>query len=145
MLEELRWVTTDYGAGDVILFHSKTVHAALHNASELFMRLSVDFRYQLEGEALTEICLRPHFERLTWDEVYSGWKSDRHQYYWKDLAYEVVPFQTFALIDENGDGRDADDAAVQDLQAFLAFERRSDARLQRRIQRLGAMLDAPEP
>ena len=71
MLEDLRWVTTDYSIGDVIVFHSHTVHAALHNASEVFMRLSVDFRYQLEGEALTETCLRPHFERLTWDDIYS--------------------------------------------------------------------------
>ena len=85
MLEELRWVTTDFAAGDVLVFTSLTVHAALHNITEFNLRLSVDFRYQLEGEALTEVCLLPHFQRVTWDEVYASWNSDRYQYYWKDL------------------------------------------------------------
>ena len=95
MLEELRWVTTDFSAGDVLVFTSMTVHAALHNITEIDLRLSVDFRYQLEGEALTEICLHPHFQRVTWEEIYAGWGSDRYQYYWKDLEYEVVPFETY--------------------------------------------------
>jgi hypothetical protein len=145
MLEDLRWVTTDYSIGDVVLFHSHTVHAALHNASEVFMRLSVDFRYQLEGEALTETCLRPHFERLTWDDVYSGWKSEDFQYYWTGLDYEVVPFEQFELVGApDGGDPDTDEAAAADLQAFFAFERRSDARLQRRLERLAAMLDPDE-
>src|SRR5262249_20582364 len=40
MLEECRWVTTQFAAGDVLVFPSLTVHAALHNASGFFMRLS---------------------------------------------------------------------------------------------------------
>jgi hypothetical protein len=99
------------------------------------MRLSVDFRYQLEGEALTEICLHPHFERLEWDDVYSGWKSDRHQYYWKDLDYQVVPFERYGLAR-------ADAGEWEDVQGFLNYERRRDARLERRTARLAAMLDA---
>jgi ectoine hydroxylase-related dioxygenase (phytanoyl-CoA dioxygenase family) len=134
LLEEHRWVTTDYSAGDVLLFRALTVHAALHNATEFFMRLSVDFRYQLEGEELTEICLQPHFQRLTWDEIYSGWKSDRWQYYWKDLDYKVVPFENFELAR-------ADAGEWDDVQGFLAYERRRDARLQRRTERLAAVLD----
>jgi hypothetical protein len=145
MLEELRWVTTDYSAGDVVVFHSHTVHAALHNASELFMRVSVDFRYQLEGEALTETCLSPHFGRLTWDEIYSGWESDRYQYYWKDLDYEIVPFREFGLVGVEDDGGDDEETSLHDLQAFLAFERRSDARFRRRMERLGTLLDSGEP
>ena len=73
MLEELRWVTTDFSAGDVLVFTSMTVHAALHNITETDLRLSVDFRYQLEGEALTDVCLEPHFQRVTWEEIYAGW------------------------------------------------------------------------
>ena len=134
LLEEHRWVTTDFSAGDVILFRALTVHAALHNASEFFMRISVDFRYQLEGEELTEICLKPHFERLTWDEIYSRWNSDRYQYYWKDLDYKVVPFEQFDRVRQ-----DADD--LDDVQAFLSYEQRRDARLQRRTERLAAILD----
>jgi len=92
MLQELRWVTSNFGLGDVVLFPSLTIHAALHNAAPGRLRLSVDYRYQCEGQALTPMVLEPHFGRLSWEEIYAGWKSDQHQYYWKDLNYEVVPF-----------------------------------------------------
>ena len=134
MLEELRWVTTDFAAGDVLVFGAMTVHASLHNASEFFMRLSVDYRFQSEGEALTEGCLEPHFGRLTWEDIYSGWKSKRFQYYWKGLDYQVVPFDEYPLT--RGDA-----VETEDVHAFLAFERRRDARLARRFERLGALLD----
>jgi hypothetical protein len=101
------------------------------------MRLSVDFRYQREGEELTEICLQPHFQRLTWDEIYSGWKSDRHKYYWKGLDYKVVPFEKFDLAR-------ADTSDWDDVQSFFSYERRRDARLRRRTERLAAMLDPDE-
>jgi ectoine hydroxylase-related dioxygenase (phytanoyl-CoA dioxygenase family) len=135
MLEDLRWVSADYSAGDVVLFRALTVHAALHNASEFFMRLSVDFRYQQEGEALTESCLEPHFGRLTWNDIYSTWKTDRYQYYWKDLDYEIVPFEEFDLVRSDAGEHD-------DVEAFLAYERRRDARFERRTERLAAILDA---
>lgn len=97
MLEALHWVTTDFSIGDVLLFPAMTVHAALHNATEFNLRVSVDFRWQPEGAPLTEITLHPHFQRLDWDEVYAGWSSTEHQYYWRDLSYEVVPFETFPV------------------------------------------------
>jgi len=122
MLERCRWVTTQYEAGDVLVFPAMTVHAALHNASTFFMRLSIDFRYQLEGEALTPICLEPHFQRLSWDEIYRGWKRKDLQYYWKDLDFEVVPFREFELVPR---------MAVEDEVAeFGAYERRRDARFE---------------
>jgi len=97
MLEDCRWRTTEYQAGDVVLFPSLTVHAARHNLSPGYFRLSVDFRYQLEGEPLTSGCLEPHFGRPTWEEIYSGWRSDEHKYYWKDLDFEVVEFESLEL------------------------------------------------
>jgi hypothetical protein len=93
MRETLRWVTTEFAVGDVLLFTALTVHAALHNASEVYLRLSVDFRYQQEGEELTALCLEPHFGRQSWEGIYAGWKSSRWQYYWKALDYRVVPFR----------------------------------------------------
>ena len=123
MLEQCRWVTTQYSAGDVLVFPSLTVHAALHNASGFFMRLSVDFRYQLEGEALTPGCLEPHFQRLTWEEIYEGWSGEAHQYYWRDLRYDVVPFETGELV------RSA--TADDEISRFLAYERRLDQRFPR--------------
>ena len=78
-------------AGDVLVFGAMTVHAALNNASS-GMRLSVDFRYQEQGQELSDLVLKPHFERLTWDEIYAGWQSEEFQYYWRDLDYELVPY-----------------------------------------------------
>jgi ectoine hydroxylase-related dioxygenase (phytanoyl-CoA dioxygenase family) len=100
--ESCRWVTTDFDLGDVLLFPSLAVHAALDNADEFDMRLSVDFRYQCEGEALTDIVLHPHFQRLSWDEIYAGWPEGGHRYYWKDLDYEVVPFEEYPLVNHDG-------------------------------------------
>jgi ectoine hydroxylase-related dioxygenase (phytanoyl-CoA dioxygenase family) len=89
LLERRRWVTTNYSLGDVLLFPSKTIHASLHNASQGVMRLSIDYRFQPEGEALTPGCLEPHGRRVTWDEIYEKWTSTEWQYYWHDLDYRV--------------------------------------------------------
>jgi hypothetical protein len=132
MLEELRWVTTDFEAGDVLLFPSTAVHASLHNASEHYMRLSVDFRYQQEGEALTDMVLQPHFQRLTWDDIYAGWSSTDHQYYWRDLDYEIVPFETFPLV--SGDPDDVPWAEI------LRHDHKINVRHERRMARLSDFL-----
>lgn len=91
-LSALRWVGADFRAGDVLLFPAVTVHKAMENHSGSIMRLSVDYRYQREGEALTEGCLKPHFQRLSWEDIYQGWKSDRLQYYWRDKKFVEVPW-----------------------------------------------------
>jgi Phytanoyl-CoA dioxygenase (PhyH) len=126
LLEQCRWVTAEFSAGDVLVFPSLTVHAARHNASELFLRLSVDFRYQPEHEPLTSGCLEPHFGRLAWDEIYEGWSSTEHQYYWRDLDFEVVPFEEFDLVDA-----DVHEATAE----FLHYEKRVTARFDRRRER----------
>ncbi len=129
MLEALRWVTTDFRAGDVLLFPSTAVHASLHNGSDS-LRLSVDFRYQNEGEPLTEVCLHPHFQRQSWDEIYAGWSSSQLQYYWRDLDYELVPFQDIPLA-----RGDAGDMPEDELWRHLL---RQEARHTRRLERLAA-------
>jgi hypothetical protein len=58
------------------------------------MRLSVDYRFQREHEPLTPGCLEPHFGRLSWEEIYSGWSRDDLKYYWRDKQYEVVPWDS---------------------------------------------------
>jgi ectoine hydroxylase-related dioxygenase (phytanoyl-CoA dioxygenase family) len=135
MARECRWVTTDFEMGDVLVFPSTTVHASLHNASEFFMRLSVDFRYQLEGQALTPGCLEPHFGRLTWEEVYAGWDSDRYQYYWRDLDYAVEPFEVIRPVDHT------DDLQQHDVAEMLQYERRVLERARRRMDTLGRELE----
>ena len=92
-LEECRWLSSDFALGDVLLFPALTVHRALDNMSEERLRLSVDFRYQLEGEELTPGCLKPHFECLEWDEVYRNWESEDLKYYWRNKNFTEVPWQ----------------------------------------------------
>lgn len=53
------WATADFAAGDVLLFHSFTVHAAVPNRSSR-LRLSVDYRYQSAADPLTDFLLQPH-------------------------------------------------------------------------------------
>ncbi len=128
MLEELRWVTTDFTAGDVLVFASTTVHASLNNATDS-IRVSVDFRYQNEGEPLTPLVLEPHFQLSTWDEIYEGWSSTEHQYYWRDLDYEVVPFDAFPLVS----GPAPTEISPEELWGGL---HQLNARHERRMQRL---------
>jgi len=159
LLETLRWVTTDFALGDVLLFHSLTVHAALHNASESYLRLSVDFRYQQEGEELTEPCLEPHFRRQTWEQVYAGWSSTRWQYYWKNLDFRVVPFRELPVLgarplpaSEGGEALPLEDALKDAIRSgsielttaewrdLLRTEARREARFRRRVEQIRAIL-----
>jgi hypothetical protein len=145
MLEELRWVTTDFAVGDVLVFNSLTVHAALHNVTEFNLRLSVDYRYQLEGEALTPICLEPHFQRVTWEDIYSGWSSDRYQYYWKDLDYEVVPFEEYPVDRGSREGEDDFGFTPDEWVEILTVDKRWQVRHRRRLERLAQASDPSHP
>ncbi len=79
-------VASDMAAGDVLTFHSHTVHMGLPNVTATQMRLSVDFRYQPASHAVDPGSLLPHFGRLSWDEIYAGWRSAQGRYYWRGLA-----------------------------------------------------------
>lgn len=145
LLEQCRWVTTDFRCGDVLVFPSLAVHAALHNITEFDLRISVDFRYQLEGEALTDVCLHPHFQRVTWPEVYRKWRSDRLQYYWKALDYEVVPFEEMPLVVDGREGADESGFTPEDWVTILTVDQRWEARYERRLERLAEVTGTAAP
>ncbi|MBO9608627.1 MAG: phytanoyl-CoA dioxygenase family protein [Paenibacillaceae bacterium] len=48
----LRWLTTDFALGDLLLFHSLTVHKALHNTTQEQLRVSLEYRIQPSGDAI---------------------------------------------------------------------------------------------
>jgi ectoine hydroxylase-related dioxygenase (phytanoyl-CoA dioxygenase family) len=72
-------------AGDVLTFHSHTVHRALPNRTADRMRLSADFRYQPASHPVAPDSLLPHFARLTWEEIYAGWRDPSGRYHWREV------------------------------------------------------------
>ncbi len=89
--EEMSWVSGDFELGDVIAFHSLAIHRALPNETDR-MRLSVDFRFQAEGDAATARCFQPHFERQPWDDIYRNWTREDLKYYWREREVKLVPW-----------------------------------------------------
>ncbi len=85
------WVSSPFESGDILFFHSHTVHQGLPNLSGNRIRLSVDYRYQRASDPVMDKVLTPHQGRLTWEEVYEGWKSTAFQYHWQQ--YELTPVE----------------------------------------------------
>jgi len=86
------WVSNDFQLGDVILFHSLTVHKALPNIIEELLRVSCDFRYQTLSEPVVVWdTLRPHMQLHSWKDIYSNWVRDNYKYYWHKYELHVVP------------------------------------------------------
>jgi hypothetical protein len=92
--DDPNWVTTDYRAGDLVMFHSLTVHAGIPNTSDR-LRLSSDFRYQSVRQPVCEGTLKPHFFQMRdfpvpdWPILARGWSTTR----WIEAPpVEIAPF-----------------------------------------------------
>ena len=88
---EGRWVSGSFAVGDVLVFHSMTVHKGVPNRSDK-LRMSMDVRFQLVSEPFNIDNANPDGQPLSWDEVYAGWRSDALQYYWQRLPLTLQPF-----------------------------------------------------
>jgi hypothetical protein len=55
----LRWLTTDFRTGDLVVMTAQTMHASLDNVSNV-IRISVDTRYQLVSEPIDERWIGEH-------------------------------------------------------------------------------------
>ena len=89
-----QWLTTDYRAGDTLVFPALTVHKALPNLTGDRLRVSLDNRYQRVSEPIAEHMLGPHLNSIrpiTWDEVYENWSDDQFKYYWEKHDLSVLP------------------------------------------------------
>ncbi len=86
-----RWRASSFAAGDVLIFHSLTVHKGLPNLSNR-LRQSMDARYQRASEPVSQLSLDPYAGLFTWDEVYAGWTSTALQYYWRRLSVTIGEF-----------------------------------------------------
>jgi ectoine hydroxylase-related dioxygenase (phytanoyl-CoA dioxygenase family) len=85
------WVGGHVNAGDVLIFHSLTVHAASPNLSER-LRLSLDCRFQDARRVLNPANLVFAGESgKSWEKIYAGWRSDDLKFYWKRMPLTLAP------------------------------------------------------
>ena len=59
--EGSEWHSGDFAAGDVLLFHSHTIHKARPNLTKDRLRLSTDNRYQRVGDAIAPVSQGTHY------------------------------------------------------------------------------------
>lgn len=90
--DNLEWHASEFELGDVIIFHSLTIHKAFSNTTKDLMRLSCDFRYQpLTDSTMVWNSLRPHMQLHSWEEIYANWKDDAHKFYWHQHKLQLIP------------------------------------------------------
>jgi hypothetical protein len=88
---EGRWASGDFLVGDVLIFHSMTVHKGLPNRSDR-LRMSMDVRFQLVSEPFNPDNAQADGQPLSWEDIYAGWKSDALKYYWRRLPLREKEF-----------------------------------------------------
>jgi ectoine hydroxylase-related dioxygenase (phytanoyl-CoA dioxygenase family) len=85
------WITGSVNAGDVLLFHSLTVHAASPNFSDQ-LRISLDCRFQDARRAFNPANLVFAGESgKSWEKTYANWQADDLKHYWKKLSLNLMP------------------------------------------------------
>lgn len=85
------WVSSGFRQGDVLLFHSLTVHKGLPNRSR-HLRMSMDVRYQRVDAPFNPDNANADAQPLSWESIYAGWTSDELKYYWTRLPLNEVGF-----------------------------------------------------
>src|SRR5215472_14342678 len=87
------WVGGRINAGDVVIFHSLTVHRSTLSTSGK-LRCSVDCRFQSYDEAVSPLeIVFPNRAKggRTWEATYADWTHDDLKYYWRDLPLRLKP------------------------------------------------------
>jgi hypothetical protein len=85
------WVCGQINAGDVLIFHSLTVHAASPNLSKQ-LRFSLDCRFQDSSRVFNPANVVFAGESgKSWEKTYAGWHSEDLKYYWKKIPLAFQP------------------------------------------------------
>jgi ectoine hydroxylase-related dioxygenase (phytanoyl-CoA dioxygenase family) len=91
VMAEDDWVGGAVNAGDLLIFHSLSIHAASPNLSNQ-MRVSMDCRFQDARRTLNPANLVFAGESgKSWEKTYAGWASDELKYYWKKMSLRLQP------------------------------------------------------
>ncbi|MBV9806068.1 MAG: phytanoyl-CoA dioxygenase family protein [Solirubrobacterales bacterium] len=123
------WASGDLRLGDVLVFHSLTVHRTTANVSRR-LRISLDCRYQSIHEPVNSSSLTLSGLGMSWEDLYRDWRSSRHRYYWRAMGPRVEPFDPSYL-------------EQRDRMAIEMGER-GDPRSLSALQRLAAHDEDPE-
>ena len=90
--DKTEWVWNPFECGDVVMFHSLTIHRGRDNVTENRIRLATSARYQSVNEPVDEDALTVHLGCAKWEEVYSEWETDDPlKYYWNTIDMDVQP------------------------------------------------------
>ena len=90
--DSTEWVSNPFKCGDVVMFHSLTIHRGRDNVTQDRIRFATSARYQSVSEPVDEAALGVHLGCAKWEEVYSGWETnDSLKYYWNAIDIEVQP------------------------------------------------------
>jgi ectoine hydroxylase-related dioxygenase (phytanoyl-CoA dioxygenase family) len=85
--QDTQWHVSDFDQGDILIFHSCTVHRAEPNLTRETARISIDTRFCDYGAPVFSTNLEPHhgwrIESLGWETIYAGWSNKALQYYWQ--------------------------------------------------------------
>ena len=84
--EETVWHWNPFQCGDVLMFHSLTIHQGRDNVTTDHIRLSTSARYKAISEPVDAAALTPHWGWADWEELYADWdQDDPLKYYWQSL------------------------------------------------------------
>ena len=90
--DSTEWVWNPFKCGDIVMFHSLTIHRGRDNVTQDRIRLATSARYQSINEPVDEDALRVHLNCARWEEVYSEWETDDSlKYYWNAVDMDVQP------------------------------------------------------
>ena len=90
--DSTEWAWNPFQCGDVLMFHSLTIHRGRDNMTEDRIRLATSARYQSVNEPVDEDALTVHLGCVKWEELYSEWETDDPlQYYWNSIDMTVQP------------------------------------------------------
>jgi ectoine hydroxylase-related dioxygenase (phytanoyl-CoA dioxygenase family) len=90
-VSEGEWAGGQIDAGDVLIFHSLTVHAASSNRSDR-LRISLDCRFQDYTRAIHPGNLAFAGESgKSWKKTYAHWCSNELKYYWRRIPLHLQP------------------------------------------------------
>jgi ectoine hydroxylase-related dioxygenase (phytanoyl-CoA dioxygenase family) len=86
-----QWVGGQINAGDVLIFHSLTVHTASPNISN-HLRISLDCRFQSYEHVINPAqFVFPGSSGRSWDNTYARWLSDDLKYFWEEIPLQLKP------------------------------------------------------